>query len=469
VGPVRLLTGPRAVGGAVAVLVLAAAALLPPPAGLDRSAMLALGAALGAVPLLVFGLLPDYAVALALVAVLVVSGAAPPAVALGGFASPSWVMALVLFATGAALARSGLLYRLALFAVVKLPSNFGAQSLAVALAGLTVSMGVTNGTPRVALAGPAVRAAAEALRLPRRSAGAAALGLIAYVAFGETNALFVTSSSSALMLQALMPGPEAARVTWGFWFAAGVAPNLAFLALSCLAIVLLLRPPFHVAVDPENVRLQRRLLGPITRTEAACIAALVVLVAGFATQGYHGIGPPWVAVGACLVLVLLGALDPETFRDGVSWGTMVYLGALIGLGGVFARLGIDGWLAGAVVGPLAAVVKNPYAFVLAVGLAAFALHFVVPLATASPLLALATMPLAIAAGYSPLVPALTVILAGDHMVLPYVGTHYRALLATTEGELFDDHQARPLLLLSPLFRLLALVASVPYWQALGLM
>ena len=55
------------------------------------------------------------------------------------------------------------------------------------------------------------------------------------------------------------------------------------------------------------------------------------------------------------------------------------------------------------------------------------------------------------------------------MVLPYVGTHYRALLATTEGELFDDRQARPLLLLSPLFRLLALVASVPYWHALGLM
>ena len=64
--------------------------------------------------------------------------------------------------------------------------------------GVIVSGGVANGAPRVALAAPAARGMADALRYRPGSREAAALGLATYLAFGELTALFSTSSISLL-------------------------------------------------------------------------------------------------------------------------------------------------------------------------------------------------------------------------------------------------------------------------------
>src|SRR3712207_7868886 len=52
--------------------------------------------------------LPDYLLALLMIAAWVVSGTLPPAVAAAGFASSTWFLLLASMAIGAAVARSGL-------------------------------------------------------------------------------------------------------------------------------------------------------------------------------------------------------------------------------------------------------------------------------------------------------------------------------------------------------------------------
>jgi hypothetical protein len=100
---------------------------------------------------------------------------------------------------------------------------------------------------------------------------------------------------------------------------------------------------------------------------------------------------------------------------------------------------------------------------------AILLHFLMPLASASPIIALVAMPLAIDAGYSPLVPALVCLIAGDHAALPYTNSGYLTLQVASGGDLFSETQARPYRLLGPLLRRIAVLASVPYWQSLGLL
>jgi len=191
-------------------------------------------------------------------------------------------------------------------------------------------------------------------------------------------------------------------------------------------------------------------------------------VVGFATRPFHGIAPAWLAVAVFVVLFMVGVLDQSALQTGGSLGLLVYSGLIVSLGPVFAGLGIDSWLSSLVRSGMPRIVTNPYAFVLVLSLIAFALRFLVPWMTASTLLALVTIPLAEGLGFHPVIAVLVALMAGAHSFLPYVNMGYSIVYFASDGELFSHAQARRPLMVESLIRILALVVSVPIWDALGL-
>ena len=61
---------------------------------------------------------------------------APTTIAFGGFATSTWFLMLGILGLAAALARSGLLYRITLVAVRRFPPTFVGQILALLTAGI---------------------------------------------------------------------------------------------------------------------------------------------------------------------------------------------------------------------------------------------------------------------------------------------------------------------------------------------
>jgi DASS family divalent anion:Na+ symporter len=459
----------RQVAGALAAIAIYVAAwLVPLPEGLDRPGLVVLAALCAVIPLTVASVLPEHVAGVLLVAAVVVPGLVTPARMLSGFASPGWLMLPLLFGISASIAHSGLLYRFALLALERLPPRFIIQSLVLAFAGLMLSIGISNGSSRIALAAPAARDIADALHYPRRSGGAAALGLVAFLSFSGLSNTFLTGSSWVLLLHGLMPPADQSRFTWGFWFVAAVVPNAIFFVLSYVAILVTFRPPHQGTIDLNTVRIQRELLGPVTRDEAASGLALVALVAAYVTQGYHGLHPAWIAAAIFVGLFVTGALTQATFQSGINWGIVLYAGILLGIGTVFDSLKIGVWLGSELQQVLHGTTASPYTFVLATGVAAFALRFVMPIPTLMPIMALVTMPLAISVGYSPFVPVITMLMVGEHTFVPYINQTYLAMYHLSNGDLFSHEQARRAHTIEAAFRLLAVLASVPYWQALGL-
>ncbi|KAF0243075.1 MAG: di-/tricarboxylate, partial [Planctomycetota bacterium] len=465
----RTASWKRLAGIAIAVATWAAAWLIPLPDGLSRPGLVALGAILATVPLLVTAALPDFAVALALVLALVIPGVVTPEQALAGFASPSWIMMLTLFATGAAVARSGLLYRLALLSLERLPANFFAQSAVLTTVGLGLSAGVTSPSTRVALGVPIARGISDALSYGKRSGGSAAIGLLTFFVTCQLETLFLTGVFTNLVVHGLMPPAARAEVTWTFWLAAALAPHALLFAAYYTAIVLRFRPHRAGGADLGAIRLQRRILGKPAREEFFAAAVLVALVAGFATRSLHGVEPAWIAVGVFLALFFARILDRTALQNSAILGVLVYLGVIMGLGGIFASLGIDSWLASAIGRSLPSAVRNPFVFVGAVASAAFLLRFFVPWSTATSLLALAAIPVAQSLGIHPFVPVITALVAGDHTFLPYVNQAYAIVYFAADGELFSHEQARPMLFLEAGLRFAALLASVPVWKAMKLL
>ena len=443
--------------------------ILPLPAGLGRGGLVTLGAIVATVPLLVADVLPDYVVMLFLVLALVVPGVVPPADMLGGFAAPAWLMIFTLLAVGVAVSRSGLMFRLVLLSLQRLPPRFVPQSLVLCLTGVLMSAGLTSGSTRIALGVPIARGITDAMGFAPRSPGAAAVGLMTFFTFLQVGELFQTGTFTGLVVHDLLPAAAKSQITWWRWFFIALPPFAVIGVPTYLSLLFLFKPHREGRVDLDVVRLQQALLGPLTRNEIWSAVVLVILIAGFASRPYHGIAPAWLALAAFLLLFALGTLDQSALQSGGTLGLLVYAGVILSLGQVFTTLRIDAWLTSLVESGMPAMVRNPYGFVLTVSLIAFVLHFFVPWMTASTIIALVAMPIAEGLGFHPFIPVLVALIAGDHTILPYVNSGYAIVYFAGEGELFTHVQARWPLVIEGLLRPTALLLSVPVWQLMGLM
>jgi CRP-like cAMP-binding protein len=464
----HLVPARRPLGTVLALAFFVLGWVLPTPDGLDRAGMAVLGAIVATVPLLVFDVLADYVVMLLLVLALVVPGLVAPSVVLAGFATPAWLMILTLLAVGAAISRSGLMFRLVLLSLERLPPAFVPQSLVLCATGLLLTAGLSSGATRIALGVPIARGIVDAMGFAPQSPGSAAIGILTFFSFLQFGELFLTGTFTGLVVHDLLPEAARRSITWWRWFFVALPIFVVVFALQYATILAIFKPHRSARVNLRAIRLQHALLGPITRNEIWSAVALLALVIGFATRGFHGLAPAWLALAGFLFLFALGALDQSAFQGG-TLALLVYSGVILSLGDVFATLRIDAWLTTFVQRGMPGFIGNPYGFVLVVAILAYVLRFFVPWMTASTLIALVTMPLAEGLGFHPFIPVLVALVAGDHTTMPYLNSGYAILYFASEGELFSPAQARKPLVLEAMYRLVACVASVPVWQLMRLM
>ena len=465
----RSLATVRALSAVAALVIFGLGWVLPLPEGLGRGGLVTLGAIIATVPLLVADVLPDYVVMLFLTLALVLPGLVPASDMLGGFATPAWNMIFTLLAIGVAVARSGLMFRLVLLSLQRLPPRFIPQSVVLCLTGVVMTAGLASGSTRIALGVPIARGLADAMGFAARSPGAAAVGLMTFFTFLEMGELFQTGTFTGLVVHDLLPAAAKSEITWWRWFFIALPPFIVIGVGMYLFLLFRFKPHRTGRVNLEAVQLQQALLGPLTRNEIWSAVVLILLIVGFASRPYHGIAPAWLALIAFLFLFTLGALDQSAFQGGGTLGLLVYCGVILSLGNVFTTLHIDTWLTSLVQSGMPAMVRNPYGFVLTISIIAFVLHFFVPWMTASTIIALVAMPIAEGLGFHPFIPVLVALIAGDHTIVPYVNSGYAIVYFASEGELFTHAQARWSLVLEALLRPAALLLSVPVWQLMGLM
>ena len=161
---------------------------------------------------------------------------------LAGFATPSWVLVVAVLAFGAALVSTGLLYRLALGIVGRARGGFAGQAAALALAGVALGPAVPNATGRVAFLAPALAELIEALGYAPGSRPAAGLALAALVGFGQMGAVFLTSSTTAVLAHAVLPADVRASAGWVGWAVCAAPANALLLAGMLAALLWLYRP-----------------------------------------------------------------------------------------------------------------------------------------------------------------------------------------------------------------------------------
>lgn len=465
--PGRLTIAALLAGG-----MLAAGWIMAPPAGLSLAGWHALATVLAVLPALVLNAVAEGVLALLLAAALVLGSVVPTNVALSGFASAGWVLVVSVLIIGAAMASSGLLYRLALWTVAKGGGGYKRSVVGLTAAGVLMSPAVPNATGRVIVIAPVLGELVEAMGLAHRSRAAAGLSMAALIGFGQLAAVFLTSSTTTVLVYTVLPAGTRGLLDWVTW-AQFAAPTNLILFVGLIATILwLFRPEGTTGEGTEkrqqSLALQRALLGPMSRREWSALIIGGGLLLGFITQPLHGMHPAWVAVLALAALAVTRLVTVETLQS-VNWSFALLFGMLASLPEIFSVTETDRWLARLITGRMGDLGGEPALFLGVVTLLCFAVSLVVRWQAAAPLITIALAPVAAAAGINPVVIGIVSVIACNCFFMPYQSSTYLALYHGTGGTLFSHAQARPMAVAHGFLTLFAVVASVPFWRMMGLL
>jgi CRP-like cAMP-binding protein len=466
--------GRQHIGLGLAAVVLGGGWLVPASAGLAPVGWHALVILLALVPAMSLEALGDGVIALMLPLLWVLGGVAAPRVALSGFATPTWVLIVAISVIGAVIAGSGLAFRLAVLAGIHARGGFPGQLSLVGLAGLLLSGAMPSSTNRAILAAPATSELAEVFGYAPGTRPAAGLAMATLVGFGQTVTPFLTSSTTTILAFTLLPERSRAGVTWMTWVVRAAPANVLLFGGLFGFLIWWYAPrrgacaSWTPAPRLDTLTLQRLLLGPVTRPEWLSAAIVLCVLVGFGTQPLHGIDPAWIAVLALALLACTGLVTPDALRA-INWNFVLLFGTLNSLAGVVTSTQLDQWLARLVAGRFANLAGVPVLFVVVVSGVCFGLSFIIRYQALIPLLTIALAPVVAGTGIDPWIVVFIALLACNGFFVPFQSNAYLAMYNGTGGRLFTHQQVRPAAMAYGVLTLVALLASIPFWHALGLL
>jgi DASS family divalent anion:Na+ symporter len=460
----RLRARPAKLFSGIASLILIFAAIAASSSSKPAAFILLLAAA---IVLWVAALFPEFVVYLGLVVGWVFLGIVRPSEAVAGFGSTSWISIFSILAIGTALAESGLVFRLGLLLVRRLPKGLPAQGIAYLASGLLLTLLVPASAARARLLLPTALAAAQAQRFKDRSPESAFLGLAAFIGAGPMLYIFLNGSSSNFLGLGLIPEASRARFDLAFWFVAA-APLAAVASIgSLVALWFILRPKSTDETSHAQVDLQLSLLGRTTGTEISMALILIALVVGWNVGPSFGLNPAIVGLASVVAAALAGSLNRQSLQD-LNWDFLVSFGVVLSLPPIMTSLGIDAWISNAVRQMIRGATLHPAIFVLAIALLNIAIRFLLPRGQTVLLLAIILIPVAPVFNVHPWIVVITVLSTFTLWVLPNQSVSYVVAYEASEERMFSHQQARLACFGFIAATLLGLLISLPYWRLLGL-
>lgn len=438
-----------------------------PFAGLTRQGMDFIGIGLAAVVMWIVRVVPDYLVALFMAMLWVAGGVVEPPVALSGFASPSWLYMLFILALGAAITKSGLLYRFSLLALKLFPASYRGQFWGIVASGSLLNPLIPSSSAKVGLGVPIARTLSEAMGFADRSRGMAGLSLTAMVFYGFTAPFVLTGSYTNVMALGMAGGTGG--VSWFQWLIYALPAFLVFggAMAGYMAWTFRRREPGR-PIRREVLDDQLKLIGRWTRSERVTAAAALGSIALLILQPLHGLDYAWVMLLGFAALVMFGVLDGQTLKTGIDWPFLLFIGVAFSFAEVAEKVGVVDAMSDVLGSRMAAFSGAPTLFLVSVVLLSFLVTLVVRDDAAVILLVVSTAGLAAQAGIHPWVLVFVILLSTDPFFFAYQSPTYLTAYYSAEGRSFTHRQGQLTALGYGLAVLLLTVACVPYWKWLGL-
>ncbi|MGV3590397.1 MAG: SLC13 family permease [Gammaproteobacteria bacterium] len=423
---------------------------------------------ISAAALWMFGAVPPYVAALLVILVCVTLGIVPAGVALSGYASNGFFLALSIFCLGAVLVESGVVNRLRHIAMKRCPRSAFWHDLAAMGAGIALTPLVASSRDRARVLAPLAVEAAETLGYANGSRDRTRLLLATFMGLTLLSPMFLTGGGINLLLYGSLPEQAQVNIPMLRW-TVGALPAAAVMLLAYLVAYLAVFRNGAVPRTPDViVDAQLRVLGPVRTGEWVAVGGVLVFLIAIASVNVHKVDHRLIALTIVCGYLLLGQLGKVELNLHIDWSVLMLLGSVIGVIATIVYTNLHEVMAAAWPWLTDTMKYEPRLFVAMLAAAVVLGELLIPIA--GTLIGIVAVPLAIVNGMTPWVIIFVILLMSDAWFLPRQSETYRMFRASVRrNSAFDEPFFLRFNGVMAMARIVALIVSIPYWEALRIL
>lgn len=418
----------------------------------------------------VFKLVPDYVAGLLPIVVVLILGITPSSVILDGFRSPSFFMAMSIFALSAVVVSSGLVYRILLIVLRKIPPTQFLYNLMVTLSGALITPVIPSVNGRVGLTTPLLTDLITALGYRQQGTNANRLAVSTFFGISLFSSVFMTSKSINFVVFGMLSIQDQNSFHWLNWALSAAVVGLISLGIFLLLSTIIYRSDENPRISLFLIENQLKILGRMSPAEWGAIAGVIVLAIGIVTTSIHAIEPAWISLTLMFLFLALGTISKKDFQHKIDWPFLFFLGTLIGLTKATSFLNIDQMISVQLAGLTELMQENIYLMVLLLAGIIFILRLVMSINATVVIMASIFLPISGELGINGWVMGFIILTLSESFIFPYQCSYYMMFREFNEKlNLYTESSFLKFNLWSLVIRILAVYSSIPFWQFLEIL
>lgn len=418
----------------------------------------------------IFRLVPEYAPAVFVILATMILGLAPQQVLLSGFSSDSFFMALSVFGIGTVIIKSRIFYRFSLVTLKHLPKNRLLLQMIPFVIGALMTPIMTAQSSRVSLIAYLQEDIRKSAGLKAYSEVANGLACAAYNGCILFSVIFLTGKSSNFVLYGMLSEQAQWQYGWLNWLFAASIPALLMSLSFFLFMAIGFRSKEPIQINNDRIKQELHNMGKLSMTEWAAIVSVISLLTGLITSSWHQVPSAWVSFAIFFILLTSGILNKNDFKNGINWPFLFYLGAIIGIMQCVREIGIDSWITSGFDGLLNFAEDDSLRFIFLIYIISWLGGILFGTVAAPALLFTIFLPIAHHTAMSSWLVAFIILMATEAWIFPYQSSYFICYEEIIHSQ--RAYNLKPTLKINLFFvliRLLAILASIPFWKMMGVL
>lgn len=414
---------------------------------------------------LISGALPDWAAVLTTMALIVATKVGTVAEVTAQFSGSTIWLCIGVFIMSIGINNSGIMKRLALWVLTKFPGTYNGQVTAMLLSGLITTPIIPSSFAKTALMAPLTSQVSEAVRVEPNSKPALGLWFANFICTYNLGNAFLSGSAFV----ALMIGYIGSEFTWVSWLATTWLWYIISIVLVYLFCTIYCKPKEKTSGNVDFIKEQYKALGPLSANEKKGFLIIACALVLWITQKLHGIDAGMVALLADVAFIACGLITAPDANAKGQWTLIIFIGGVLSIAGLMTTTGVGTWIA-SWLGPVTApFLGNPYIFVLSLCILTYALRYVIVSQTCCLTVLVGVLfPLLPGAGISNFVMVFVAYMSTMLWNSAYMNPSVAGFVRMAGEKYVPFKLASKASIFYMACNLIALMASVPIWQGLGL-
>ena len=273
--------------------------------------------------------------------------------ALSGFSSPALALVGAALFIAAAMMKTGLDRRIALFILSKIGARTNRVLAGVIIVGFVLSFFVPSTTARVSCMVPIVLGIISAFGVPLKSRFSAVMMIAIAQADSIWNVGIKTAAAQNMIAIGFIEKQLGTTVSWLDWFIAA-APFAVIMSVILYFVLLKLIPPEmdELPGGQETIAKELAKLGPMRSEEKKLMFISVILLFLWSTEKIlHPFDTSSTTLAAITLMLLpgIGIMSWKEAQSRIGWGTLVLFGVGISLGSTILSTKAADWIAHVIV------------------------------------------------------------------------------------------------------------------------